>query len=490
MDTKDNQKGYGDVDIAIVGAGISGINAAFRIQTELPGFTYTVLEGRADVGGTWDLFHYPGIRSDSDLHSFGFSWNPWTEKRAIADGPSIKRYIRDAATDRGIFQHIRFHHAVQSADWSSKTQEWVLSIKTQQDLRTGTIRAKFLVLATGYYDYQEALKAQIPGLHEEFEGSIIHPQFWPNQLDYADKKIVIIGSGATAITLLPNLTDKAASVTMLQRSPAYIVSLPNTTGSSWIHRFLPESWSFQITRLWFLLSQVFIYTYCRALPNHARNLLQSKVAEQLPDEIVIDPHFTPSYRPWDQRLCFSPDGDFFQALREGKAHIATGTIKEVRKNSILMHTGEEIDADMIITATGLKLGIGTSLMLGVDGMEVHLGEKVAWQSMMLQDIPNMCFMLGYTNAPWTLGADASAWLVVRLLRYMRMRGLKSAIPRLEAKDGVKVRPLWDLKATYVSEGAKDMPRCGDRGPWVGRTNYFWDLWRSKYGSFVDGLEFS
>ena len=479
---------HDEIDIAIIGAGISGINAAFRIKTELPGFTYTILEGRANVGGTWDLFRYPGIRSDSDLQTFGFSWKPWAERRAMADGPSIRRYIKSAAAVNGIFEHIRFQHAVKRAEWSSKTRSWTLTIQTQQDWAI-TIHAKFLVLATGYYDYETPLNVNIPGLDEHFKGRTIHPQFWPDQLDYTDKKIVIIGSGATAITLLPNLTDKAVSVTMLQRSPSYIMALPNTTGTSWIHKLLPASWSFQFTRLWFLLSQVLIYSYCRAMPDHSRNFLQTKVAELLPDRIALNPHFTPTYRPWDQRLCFSPDGDFFAALRQGKAHVATGTIKAVRENDILLQSGEEIEADIIVTATGLKIGIGTSLKLSVDGREVHLGDKLAWQSVMLQDIPNLWFMLGYTNAPWTLGADASAWLVVRLLRYVSSRNLTSATPRLDSRRGVEARPLWNLKATYVSEGAKDMPSCGDWGPWLGRTNYFRDLWRSKYGDIVDGLEF-
>lgn len=488
MPTDTKGEDHEELDVVIIGAGISGINAAYRIQTELPGFTYTVLEGRVNVGGTWDLFRYPGIRSDSDLQTFGFSWKPWAERRVMADGPSIARYIKEAAADRGILQHIRFRHAVKWAEWSSKTRRWTLTVERPRK-EFVTIHAKFLVLATGYYDYKEALDVQIPGLHEAFKGSIIHPQFWPDQLDYTDKKIVIVGSGATAITLLPNLTNKAASVTMLQRSPSYIMAIPNTTRSSWIHKLLPQSWSFQLTRLSFLLSQVLIYGYCRFLPNHARNFLQGKVAGLLPESIALDPHFTPRYRPWDQRLCFSPDGDFFQALRDGKAHVATGAIQAVRENSILLHGGQEIEADMIVTATGLKIGIGTSLKLSIDGAEVHLGDKLAWQSAMLQDVPNFFFMLGYTNAPWTLGADVSAWLVVRLLRFMQSKDLTTAVPRLEPKDGLKAQPLWNLKATYVRQGLKDMPDCGDRGPWLGRTNYFWDIWRSKYGSFVDGLEF-
>ncbi|KAI8724231.1 hypothetical protein NCS52_00280800 [Fusarium sp. LHS14.1] len=486
MDTKSTRQFDGVYDVVIVGAGLSGINAAHHIQEKLPNLTYTILEGRDSLGGTWDLFRYPGIRSDTDLHSFGFGWFPWVEKRAIADGGSIVRYLRDAAEKEGIDRHMQFKRRVISANWDSADQSWSLVVETNPG-QTLEYQARFLILGTGYYDYKEPRKPDIPGL-DSFDGQVIHPQFWPEELDYADKEIVIVGSGATAITLLPNLASKAKHVTMLQRSPTYILSIDNSTGDSWFHRMLPELWSFKISRWMFIWTTAIIFYLCRAFPHAARSKLQRWVGEQLPAHVPIDPHFTPLYRPWDQRLCFSPNGDFFKAIREDNANVVTDRISQVKGDAIVLSSGRELKADIIVTATGLKLKVGSDIKITVDGELIHLSDKVAWRASMLSDVPNLAIMIGYVNASWTLGADVTARLICRLLSYLQKKGKTSAVPRFPGN--VQPRPLWDLDATYVKQAEKSMPKCGDSGPWKGRTNYFYDLWRAKNASITAGLEFS
>ncbi|KAL4875753.1 hypothetical protein BJY04DRAFT_232228 [Aspergillus karnatakaensis] len=482
------------LDIVIVGAGISGINTAYRVQTKLPDYRYAILEARSDIGGTWDLFKYPGIRSDSDLHTFGFPWSPWTENRAIADGASIAQYMRNNTVKYGIDKHIRLHHRLLTADWSTELQSWDVTVEVgkQQDAPGHIIHLQttYLVLGTGYYNYREPLDVPIPGLHENFCGKVIHPQFWPETLDYSGKKIVVIGSGATAITLIPNLTPKADRVTMLQRSPTYIMTLPNATAASWIHKIIPASWSFNLTRLWFLLSQVLVYTFCRVCPNKARSVIQSEIQKQLPPDIPIDPHFTPTYKPWDQRLCFTPDGDFFECLRSGKASIVTDTIKSVQADHILLNSGQSLEADIIVTATGLKIGLAIDIDLRVDGEPISIADHYAWRSTMLNGVPNFFFMIGYTNAPWTLGVDVSAKLLVRLLKQARKRNATGIIPLMDDRDleTGKDMPIWNLKATYVRAGGGRMPRCKDSGPCRGRTNYFWNYWKATWGG-LEGVKF-
>ncbi|KAL2692487.1 hypothetical protein Neosp_002897 [[Neocosmospora] mangrovei] len=486
MDAKSARQFDGVYDVVIVGAGLSGINAAHHIQEKLPNLTYTILEGRESLGGTWDLFRYPGIRSDTDLHSFGFGWFPWVEKRAIADGASIVRYLRDAAEKEGIDRHMQFKRRVVSANWDSADQSWSLVVETSPG-ETLEYQARFLILGTGYYDYNEPRKPDIPGL-DSFDGQVIHPQFWPEELDYADKEIVIVGSGATAITLLPNLASKAKHVTMLQRSPTYILSIDNSTGNSWFHRMLPELWSFKLSRWVFIWTTAMIFYLCRAFPHAARSKLQRWVGEQLPAHVPMDPHFTPLYRPWDQRLCFSPNGDFFKAIREDNANVVTDRISQVKGDAVVLSSGRELKADIIVTATGLKLKVGSDIKITVDGELIHLSEKVAWRASMLSDVPNLAIMIGYVNASWTLGADVTAHLICRLLSHLQKKEKTSAVPRFPSN--VQPRPLWDLDATYVKQAEKSMPKCGDSGPWKGRTNYFYDLWRAKHAGITDGLEFS
>lgn len=475
-------------DVIIVGAGISGINTAHHIQTKLPNLKYSLLEARSNIGGTWDLFRYPGIRSDTDLHTFGFPWNPWRENRAIADGGSIGNYLCQSATDAGIDRHILFRHRVVSANWCTEGGLWELGIDIEDNRRV-QLQCRFLVLGTGYYDYTEGLEPDIAGLSTNFKGTVAHPQFWPESLDYTDKRVVIIGSGATAITLLPNIATKAAHVTMVQRSPTYIMSIDNQTGGSLRHKLLPQSWAFKIDRWIFMWAIVVIYQACRLFPGWSRKTLQSAVAKQLPDHVPIDPHFVPRYKPWDQRLCFSPNGDFFESLRAGRAHVETGCIQSVAAGSVIMESGKHLDADVIVPATGLKLAIGGRIDVKVDGIQVDLADRYAWRTALLQDVPNLAFMMGYVNASWTLGTETTSQLLCRLLLHMKRNGYTTVVPRVPVGSHLQPEPMWNLDATYVKKAAGQMPRCGNIGPWKGRTNYFVDLWKAKYGSITEDVEF-
>ncbi|GIC92541.1 flavin-containing monooxygenase [Aspergillus udagawae] len=475
-----------DYDIIIVGAGISGINAAYRIQSQFPNYRYAILEARNAIGGTWDLFKYPGIRSDSDLFTFGFSWNPWNQNNPIAEGASISKYMRDTAAQYGIDKHIHFQHRLLAADWSSADSVWKLAIDHEGEPKSYT--ARFVIFGTGYYNYNEPLAADVPGLGQ-FQGKVIHPQFWPEDLDYTGKKVVIIGSGATAVTLLPKMAEKAAKVTMLQRSPTYILALPNHQSSllSWI---LPNTVNRKLQRLrWIITSRLF-FLFCQTFPWMARLLLKLSVVRQLPKNVPHDPHFKPRYNPWDQRLCICPDGDFFKSLHTGHADVKTDTIRQVTANGIELNSGDFLDADIIVTATGLKLQIAGGTSITVDGEKQRVSDKYLWNGVMLQDLPNASFVIGYTNASWTLGADATALFVCRLLKWMERHHKVAATPRLNPVLGRQMQPrrLLNLNSTYVAAAEKDLPKAADRGPWQPRDNYLSDLMFAKYGRLDEGLE--
>ena len=476
-------------DIIIVGAGISGINTAYRIQTDLPSARYTILEARGDIGGTWDLFRYPGIRSDSDLYTFGFPWRPWAEQKTIAGGESIRKYMRESAAVYGIDRKIEFHRKLVSANWSSDQQTWDLLV--DHEGHTTHFHARFVVLSTGYYDYDEALSSHIPGI-EKFTGTTVHPQFWPQDLNYRDKKIVVVGSGSTAVTLIPSLAKTASHVTMLQRSPSYIVARPAIDPfGQWARRFFPSWLAHRMTRLKFLVLSFLFIKLCTVYPLTARNMIRKATLKQLPDTVPHDPHFSPRYNPWEQRLCLSPDGDFFEAMRAGTASVVTDVITTVTATGIRLESGRTLETDIIVTATGLKLKIGGGARISVDHVPVSIGDKFLWKGAMLQDVPNMATVTGYTNASWTLGAETTAQLLSRLLRSMEANGFASATPRLERQDGrgMKSIPAFNLSSTYVVRGAKELPRTGDKAPWRPRSSYFWDLWTAKFGSITDGLQF-
>lgn len=485
-----------DFDVVIIGAGISGINAAYRVQTQLPaGTSYTILEARDSIGGTWDLFKYPGIRSDSDLYTFGFPWRPWMDERCIAEGPAIVNYMKEAAASEGIDSHIQLRHKLQTASWSSELQKWRLDVTSGSEAAAPkTFYATFLIMGTGYYDYDEPLRATIPGI-DTFAGQVVHPQFWPASLDTTGRRIVIIGSGATAITLLPNLASSggAAHVTMLQRSPSYIVSQPLvSTLDNALRACLPAAAAFRLIRWRYLLTGYLFYFFCRACPTRARRLLRRETEKQLADSgVAFDPHFKPRYGPWDQRVCACPDADFFAALRTGSASVVTDTIARVTASGIALASGgAELPCDIIVTATGLQMRIGGGVKIVVDGREVRLGEKLLWRGALLQDVPNAAFMIGYTNASWTLGADAAAQLVTRVMRRMRDEGATSCVPRV-AKGEEVPRPeaFMKLNSGYINRALERLPKAGDRGPWKARWSYFSDLWNAKVGHVTRGLEF-
>lgn len=474
-------------DVLIVGAGISGINAAYRVQRELPSASYTILEARGGIGGTWDLFRYPGFRSDSDLYTFGFEWRPWAENKVIADGDSIRTYIRESAALHGIDSKVRFHHKLVSSNWSSDQQAWTLLVDADGEKKY--FHARFVILSTGYYDYDEALSSFIPG-RENFKGTILHPQFWPEEFDYKDKKIVVIGSGSTAVTLIPSLAETATHVTMLQRSPSYILAQPATDAfGQWASKLLPSWMAYRITRLKFLMRGFLFVKFCSFYPLAARRLIKKETVKELPKNVPHDPNFEPHYNPWEQRLCLCPDGDFFKAMRAGTASVVTDTITTVTETGIQLASGRKLDADVIITATGLKIKIAGGSQISVDNTPTTISEKFLWKGVMLQDVPNMATVIGYTNASWTLGADATALLVCRLLKYMKAQNFTAAIPRLEHPESMKAVPALNITSTYIARGKGELPKTGDKAPWLPRTTYFSDLWNAKFASLTQGLQF-
>lgn len=471
-----------DYDVVIVGAGISGINAAHRIQTSNPKCRYTILEARNEVGGTWSLFKYPGIRSDSDLFTFGFAWRPYTGTTRFAGGEQIAQYIQTASEEHGIDKHIQFKYKVKEISWSSEKSAW--SITADCNGQAKKVSAGFIILGTGYYDYNQSLEADIPGL-DSFKGRTVHPQFWPSDLDYADKKVAIIGSGATAVTLLPNMAKEASRVTMVQRSPSYVMPLPNAVAK--FPAWLPRWAKFSISYLRYLILPFIFYKFCIIFPNQAKKYIRKVTSDQLPQTISHDPHFNPSYNPWQQRLCMSPDGDFFEALRSGKGDVVTGKIQSVEAHGIRMESGEQIDADIIVTATGLKLSVIGGAKIILDGKEVKVSDKFLWRGIMLQDIPNMAYVVGYTNASWTLGADCTALVVCRLMKEMERRGVRSVRSDVKGYDNMPVTSLLNLNSSYITKNGHVLPKTADVGPWKARVNYFRDYYFAKFGSLSTGL---
>ncbi|KAI1164415.1 putative flavin-binding monooxygenase [Nemania serpens] len=476
-------------DIIIVGAGISGINTAYRLQNQFPGATFAILEGRDSIGGTWDFFRYPGIRSDSDLFTFGFEWEPWPYKTPIAKGSLIKEYMDNCIAKYNLGRYIKFHHKVIAADWSRKAEQW--KITAQHDGQTKELRAKWVIMGTGYYDYENPLKTVIPGL-ENFQGKVIHPQYWPQDFDHSGKKIAIIGSGATAITLLPTLAETAKEVTMVQRSPSYIVSMSNgSPATAWLPRLLPKSVAGTLLRIQYLLTAYLVVLVARYFPQFTRKLFIGKTIPQLPKRISHDPHFEPSYTPWQQRLCLAPDGDFYTALRDKpNTQIVTGHIDTVTENGIRMKDGTTVEADVIVTATGLQMLIGGHIAVTVNGDKVNFAGRLLWHGSMVQDVPNLMLVLGYVDAAWSLGADATANILTRLLKHMRSKGVETATPRLPPQGITEYRKLWQLTSTYSEQAESILPRYGNVGPWQPKISPPLDWIHSKWGDIVTGLEFS
>ncbi|KAL4755709.1 flavin-containing monooxygenase [Aspergillus foveolatus] len=460
----------------VIGAGISGINASYRIKEAFPGLSYTILEARNELGGTWSQFQYPGIRSDSDLHTFGFPWDPWTEERPIADGPSILSYLKAVAAKHGIAEHIEYDHRVTKVEWTSQEQRWTIDVMVNGMEKEKTYSALFIFMGTGLFDYEEGQSSPIPGI-ENFEGTVVHPQFWPADLEFDDKKTVIVGSGATAITLLPSLVDRAAAVTMLQRSPTYLYTTPeHDPVDGLIRRLCPTRWVYKALRWKYILGFLLFFKFSTYFPNAAKKFLRQSIESQLPANVPFDPHFVPSYNPWEQRLCVTPQGDFFASLRTGKADIVTDHIDTVDRAGIVLKSGCRLDTDMIVTATGLKMLLFGKIEILVDGEPVDYPDKFAWKGAALQDVPNFFFAFGYTNASWTLGADTSTMLFLRVVREMDRRGVRCVVPMLQDPGFVKEVPWLNLSSNYVVRAAKEkrLPKGGDTAPWKPRSSYIQD----------------
>jgi monooxygenase len=477
------------VDVLIVGAGLSGIGAACHLQRECPNKTIAILEGRAAMGGTWDLFRYPGIRSDSDMYTLGYTFKPWNKAKAIADGPSILSYIHETAAEYSIEQKIRFNQKAVKASWSSDTAQWTVESRHSETGATSIIVCNFLMLCSGYYSYENGYAPDFPGA-EQFLGQIIHPQKWPEDLDYTGKRMVIIGSGATAVTLVPALAEKAQHVTMLQRSPTYIISLPAADAlANALRRFLPNSFVYTFIRWRNALMAIVIYQLSQRRPEMVKKFLKGQLRKALGPDFDIDRHFTPPYNPWDQRMCLVPDGDMLIALREKRASIVTDHIDTFTPTGIKLQSGEHLDADIIITATGLNLLAMGGMALTVDGQATAVNQAVTYKGTMLTGISNLSFVFGYTNASWTLKADLICAYVCRLLNFMEQHGYQQVTPHLNDPD-VEDLPLLNLSSGYVLRALDRFPRQGSKLPWRLYQNYFFDMLMIRFGGIKDeALEF-
>ena len=477
------------LDVAIVGAGISGISAAWHLQERCPTKSYAVLESRDNLGGTWDLFKYPGIRSDSDMFSLGFRFRPWTSEKAIADGPSILTYLTDTAAEFGIDKHIRYRNKVVAANWSDADNKWTLRV--DRDGEEVDITCSFLFACSGYYNYDQGYTPEFPG-SGDFEGIVVHPQNWPEDLDYQGKRIVVIGSGATAVTLIPALANSGAGhVTMLQRSPSYIGSLPDIdTFAARMMQTLPAKQAYMLTRWKNILFQSAQYRISRRFPNFMRKTLMTMAKRRLPEGYDVEKHFGPRYKPWDERLCLAPNGDLFRTIRQGKADVVTDTIDRFTKTGIRLNSGEELQADVVITATGLNLRLFGGAAILRNDVPVDLTGTMAYKGMMLSGLPNMAFTIGYTNASWTLKADLVSEFICRVLNYMGTNGYDTVVPQ-HPGDSVDERPLMDFTPGYVLRALDSLPKAGSRAPWRLKQNYLLDLSLIRHGRVDDeALRFS
>jgi monooxygenase len=473
------------VDVLIIGAGLSGIGAAVHLSKKCPAKTYQIIEARGAIGGTWDLFRYPGVRSDSDMHTLGYNFKPWTEAKAIADGPSIRKYVRETADEHGVTPHIQFNTKVIAADWSGRDQLWRVVSEDTHGTRT-TRAARFLLVCGGYYRYDQGYKPNFPG-EADFGGEIVHPQHWPEKLDYTGRRVVVIGSGATAMTLVPAMTDKAAHVTMLQRSPTYVVSRPAVDGmANFLRKILPDQWAYDFIRWRNVTLQQFFFRRARTEPAKVRESLLKMVRDGLGPDFDVEKHFTPSYNPWEQRLCLVPDADLFTALRSGKASVATDHVDHFTKTGIQLKSGEHLAADIIITATGLNLQFMSGIEARVDGVKIDPGQLLNYKGVMLSNVPNMAVTFGYTNASWTLKADLTSEYVCRLINYMDAHGFTSATPHLDHFPN-ETEPFVDFSSGYFQRVMDQFPRQSVEKPWKLNQNYAEDVRNLRKGDLEDGV---
>jgi monooxygenase len=477
-------------DVIIVGAGLSGIDAAYHVQTYCRRKSYVVLEGRDAIGGTWDLFRYPGIRSDSDMYTFGYSFRPWQSSTAIAHGASIRGYIRETAEAYGIDRNIRFQYRIKSASWSSAEALWTLEAERGPDHERVRFTCNFLFACTGYYDYAAGFAPEFSGM-EKFRGRVVHPQKWPQDLDYAGKRVVVIGSGATAVTIVPVIGETAARVTMLQRSPSYVVSRPSEDPlANSLRRYFPIKFAFAVVRWRNLLRGLYFYNLCRRKPDAAKQWIVEQARLQLGADYDVKTHFTPRYNPWDQRLCLAPDADFFRAIKAGKADVVTDQIETFTESGIRLGSGRELEADIIVTATGLKLQMLGGIQVDVDGKPVKFGETMNFRGTLLSDVPNLANVFGYTNASWTLKSDLVSAYVSRLINYMDRHGYDQCTPR-NRDPSTTPEPFLDFSSGYIKRALDQLPRQGSKKPWKLYQNYVLDMLSLRYGPVNDSaLEFS
>ncbi len=476
-------------DVLIVGAGLSGIGAGFHLQRKCPAKSYVILEGRDSIGGTWDLFRYPGIRSDSDMFTLGYSFKPWTEPKAIADGPRILNYVRETATENGIDKKIRFNHRVKRASWSSQEARWTIEAeRSVGEGGTETVRftCNFLFMCSGYYKYEEGYTPAFSGL-KDFAGRIVHPQKWTDDIDYAGKRVVVIGSGATAVTLVPEMAKTAGHVTMLQRSPTYVVSRPaQDPFADKLRRKLPSRLAYHLIRWRNVLLGMYFFSQCRRHPGHAKQFILRGVRSALGPDYDVDTHFTPRYNPWDQRLCLVPDGDLFKAINEKRASVVTNEIDRFTNKGVMLKDGSELEADIVVTATGLNLQVLGGMEVSVDGREIDFAKSLSYKGMMYSDVPNLASAFGYTNASWTLKCDLTCEYICRLINYMDSRGYRQCVAR-NLDPTVAEVPWIDFSSGYVQRSIAKMPKQGSKRPWRLYQNYALDIVTLRLGKVDDGV---
>jgi monooxygenase len=470
-------------DVLIVGAGLSGVGAAVHLQKNCPKKTYAILEGRDAIGGTWDLFRYPGIRSDSDMYTLGYAFKPWKEAKAIADGPSIRKYVNETADEYGVRPHIRFGTHVKSADWSTEDAVW--TVVAERGGQRVSYTANFVFMCSGYYNYAEGYTPDFPG-QKDFKGQVVHPQHWPENLDYAGKTVVVIGSGATAVTLVPEMAKTAGHVTMLQRSPTYVVSRPAADAAAdWLRAKLPPKLAYDLVRLKNVSLGMLFFNMARKNPEKTKERLLGMVREQLGPDYDVDTHFTPRYNPWDQRLCLVPDADLFKSIKEGSSSVVTDQIETFTEDGIRLKSGKTLKADIIVTATGLNMQLLSGMAVSVDGKPTALNETFSYKGMMFSGVPNLASSFGYTNASWTLKCDLTCEYVCRLINHMDRKGLRQATPTLTDPD-MPAEPWLDFSSGYVQRGIGQFPKQGVGKEWKANQNYAKDLMALRYGSVEDG----
>lgn len=477
-------------DVIVIGAGISGIGAGYHLQTKCPGKSYAILEGRDTIGGTWDLFKYPGIRSDSDMYTLGFSFFPWKEKEAIADGPSILKYLDETSKKFNIDKKIKFNHYVKDASWCSEKSIWTLKVEDKNLMDTVTISCNFIFMCSGYYSYEKGYTPDFDGINE-FNGKIMHPQKWDSSIDYSNKEVIVIGSGATAVTLVPEMAKDAKHVTMLQRSPTYVVSAPQQDPLAiFLQKYLPSKLSYFIVRWKNILRQQWYFRLCKKNPKRVKDFIINQVRKSLGHDYDVDKHFTPNYNPWDQRMCLVPNGDLFKSIRKKQTSVVTDTIDKFTATGIKLESGKTLAADLIVTATGLNLEICSNINLKVDGKDINLPDTVTYKGMMFSGVPNLVSTFGYTNASWTLGADLTSEYVCRLLNYMKKSSIKKCCP--EANSKIENNDDWlNLTSGYIKRSKDIFPKQGNRSPWTNNQNFLKDIFQIRYGKINDGeIKFS